>query len=185
MLGTILRLFRPSYALTALILFGGWQGYSFVKSVPEKLSLPFGISSKAQIEEKAQAKPQMNTDGHGYQSAVDRAENSQKTSSRFVAAIQGVNPVMRFFYWVVIYALLCFATVPVIKKMLARESNFINAILIIIYSGIGFLLAVGLAAFQFTWITAIMLLAALVFSVCIIIWLASELEKIRVQDSFM
>ena len=84
----------------------------------------------------------------------------------------------------VIYTLLCFATVPVIKKMLVHESNLVNVILLIIYSGIGFLLAVGLAAFQFTWITAIMLIAALVLSGCTTTWLASELEKMRVQDSF-
>ena len=177
MLGTILRLFRPSYALTALILFGGWQGYSFVKSVPEKLSLPFGTSQVQSAEEE------QGTEGN-QSDKKEQVSPEQASSNPTVTAIQGVNPVMRIFYWVVIYALLCFATVPVIKKMLSHESNLVNAILVIIYSGIGLLLAVGLAAFQFTWITAMMIITALVFSVCIIIWLASELEKMRVQDSF-
>ena len=106
------------------------------------------------------------------------------SSNPTVAAIQRIHPGMRILSWLMVYVLLCLSTVPVIKKMLAQESNLVNAILVIIFSGIGLLLAVGLAAVQFTWITAMMIIAALVFSVCIIIWLASELEKMRVQDSF-
>ena len=177
MLGAILRLFRPSYALTALILFGGWQSYSFVKSVPEKLSLPLGMG-QIHVEEQNQV------DNESEPVEAEQVQEKQVSSNPTVAAIQGVNPGMRMLFWLVVYALLCFATVPVIKKMLAQESNLVNAILIIIYSGIGLLLAIGLAAFQFTWITAMMIITALVFSVCIIIWLASELEKMRVQDSF-
>jgi len=180
MLGTILRLLRPSYALTALILFGGWQGYTLVKSVPEKLSLPLGIDGKAQTEKEVQTEPQMDA----YENDGQESKMEEKSSSRFAAAIQGVNPVMRIFYWVVMYVLLCLSTVPVIKKILTQESNLANAILVIIYSGIGLLLAVGLVAFQFTWITGIMLAAASVFSAYIIIWLAGALEKVRVQDSF-
>ena len=177
MLGTILKLLRPSYALTALILFGGWQGYSFVKSVPEKLSLPFG-TGQVQTAEETQTAEQSGP------VQVEQTQAEQTPTSPTVAAIQRIHPGMRVLSWLVIYTLLCFATVPLIKKMLAKESNLVNAILIIIYSGIGFLLAVGLVAFQFTWVIDIMLIAALVFSVCIIIWLAGELEKIRVQDSF-
>ena len=177
MLETILRLFRPSYALTALMLFGGWQGYTFVKSVPEKISLQLG-TDQVQIAEEKQG-----TEGN-QPDKKEQVSPEQASSNPTVAAIQRIHPGMRILFRLVIYALLCFATVPVIKKMLAHESNLVNSILVIIYSGIGLLLAVGLAASQFTWVTATMLIAALVFSVCIIIWFASELEKIRVQDSF-
>lgn len=175
MLGTILRLFRPSYALTALILFGGWQGYTFVKSVPEKLSLPLGMEKIKAAEEIQASEANQPT---------EQAQSEQVLSSPTVSAIQQISPIMRILSWIVIYVLLCFATVPLIKKILVRESNLSNAVLIIFYIAVGFMLAVGLVAFQFTWITIVMLITALVFSACIIIWLAGELEKIRVQDSF-
>lgn len=178
MLGTILRLLRPSYALTALMLFGGWQGYSFVKSVPEKLSLPFGASMIEPVE-KEQGTENVQSD------QTEQVSPQQVSSNPTVATIQRIHPGMRILSWLVVYALLCLSTVPVIKKMLLQESNLVNAIVIIVYSGTGLLLAVGLTAFQFTWVTAIMIIAALVFSVCIIIRLAGELEKMRVQDSFI
>jgi hypothetical protein len=179
MLGTILKLLRPSYALTALILFGGWQGYAFVKSIPDKLSLPFGISSQVQSNEKTQI-PERSQSVESKQ-----IEPRQTSSNPTVAAIQKIHPGMRMVSWAVIYMLMCFATVPLIKKMLAHESNLVNAILIIIYSGVGFLLAVVFTAFQFNWHSTVMLIMALILSASMIIWLASELEKVRVQDSFV
>ena len=171
MLSAILRLFRPSYALTALVLFGGWQGYSFVKSVPERLNLPLGIKQGQTEQEAASA-------------GIEQEQVEKLPSSPTVAAIQNVHPCMRIVYWLVGYILLCFSGVPVIKKALRRESNLTNAIVILIYVAVGFLSAFALAAFQFTWITAIMLVAALVFSAWLIIWLSSELEELRVQDTF-
>jgi hypothetical protein len=67
--------------------------------------------------------------------------------------------------------------------MLARESNLINLLLILIYAGIGTFLAFAFAAFQLTGSTAISMIAALVCSGILITWFASELEKIRVEDS--
>lgn len=162
MLGMILKLFRPSYALTALILFGGWQGYSFVKSVPERLHLPLGVE-QVQGEE---------------------LQSDQPAPSAIIGAIQQIHPGRRIVYWLVIYLLLCFTGVPLIRRALTRESNLANTILILVYCGLGLSIAFVFAAFQFTWITAIMIVLALVFSAAMIIWLAGELEKIRVEDSF-
>jgi hypothetical protein len=51
------------------------------------------------------------------------------------------------------------------------------------YSAMGLFAASVFTAFQFAWFTAIILILALVFSAATIIWLAGELEKIRVEDS--
>jgi hypothetical protein len=161
MLGIILKFFRPSYALTALILFSGWQGYSFVKSTSEQ------FHSRADSE----------------QVQADESESDQPVKSVFVAAVQRIHPVWRIIYWLVIYLLLCFTGVPLIKRALTRESNLANAILLIIYCSLGLLIAVMFTAFRFTWITAIMLVLALICSASMIIWLASELENMRVEDA--
>lgn len=171
MLGTILKLLRPGYALTALIVFGSWQGYTFVKSIPQKVSLPFGTIQIHNEQKNQPAEPQ-------------QVQAEQLSANPAIAAIQKVNPCMRILSWLVIYSLLCLATVPLINKMLAQESNFVNAILIIIYSGSGLLLAFVFAAFQFSKLIDVMLIAAFVFSVFFIIWLAGELEKMRIQDTF-
>ena len=123
MLGTILRLFRPSYALTALILFGGWQGYSFVKSVPEKLSLPLGTGQVQTAEE-------IQVTGKVQSAQAEQVQLEHISSNPTVAAIQQIHPGMRILSWLVIYVLLCLATVSLIRKMLAQESNLVNAILI-------------------------------------------------------
>lgn len=172
MLGTILRLFRPSYALTALILFGAWQGYSFVKSIPEELPLSGG---------SAEAQP--GAEGQSEAVGVEQAQSDQAPAGPIVTAIQGVHPMMRILYWLAVYVLLCFAGVPLIKKMLAKESNLVNTFVIILYSALGLLLAFGLAAFQFGWAIAILTGAAVAFSAAMIIRLAGELEKLRVQES--
>jgi len=169
MLGTALKLLRPSYALTALLLFGAWQGYSFVKSIPERLPLLPGSEQEQPGEQPVEA---------------EQEQSDQMPSSPTVAAIQRIHPGMRILYWLVMYVLLCFATVPLIKKMLACESNMANAVLIIIYSGLGLLSAFGLAGFQFAWTTAILLILALAFSAGMIIWVGGELERIRVEENF-
>lgn len=171
MLGTVLKLLRPRYALTALILFAGWQGYSFIKSIPEQLHLPQRVG-RVEIEE------------HLVQTETEQATTQQRPSNRVISAMQGIHPGMRILYWLIIYVLLCFASVPLIKRILVHESNLINAGLIIVYSLVGFIMAFVFAAFQLTWIISIILLAAIVLSACIIIRLASELEKLRVQDSW-
>lgn len=160
MLRGILKLFKPRYALTALLIFGAWRGYSLVKSISEKLPLLQG-----QAEEQV-------------------LQSQQEHLSPIVAAIRRIHPGMRVLYWLVIYILLCLTSVPLIKKALAYESNLVNAVLIILYSGLGLLLAFIFAGFQFTWITAILLIMALILSAAWIIWLASELEKLRVEDTW-
>jgi hypothetical protein len=178
MLGTILKLFRPSYALTALILFGGWQGYRFVRSIPEKLSLPFGISGQVQSNEKSKIAEQSS-------SVEDKKIEPRQTSSNpTIAAIQKIHPGLRILYWLVTYVLLCFAGVPVIKWAIAHESNLVNGILIVVYTGLGLLAAFVFTAFQFNWFTAVILILALVLSAAIIIKLAGELEKLRVEDNW-
>ena len=176
MLRMILQLLRPSYALTALVLFGTWQGYSFVKSIPEKLHLP-AVIEKVQKPVEPQEQSQIAT--------TEQLPGSQQvTSIPIIAAIGRIHPGMRILYWLAIYLLLCFATVPLIKRMLACESNLVNVILIFIYTVLGVLLAFVFVAFQFTWITEVILGSAFIFSAAVIIKLASELEKMRVQDIF-
>lgn len=167
MLGSILRLFRPSYALTALLLFVGWQGYSYVKTIPEKLSILGGAGQSRDSES----------------SNVEPAGSEQEDSSRFVRTVRSIHPGMRILYWLVSYALVCLASVPLIKKTLARESNLANAALVVVYSSLGLLSAFGFVGFQFGWLSAIMLIAALLLSAGMIVWLAGELEKLRVQDT--
>lgn len=173
MLGTVLRLLRPSYALTALILFGGWQGYSFVKSLPERLPLLPGSSVQQETERQSDA--------------ADSAQVRQDETppSRTVAAIQHIHPGLRILYWVVTYALICLASVPVIKWSLAHESNLVNGLLIVVYSGLGLLAAFVSVAFQVNWFTAIILILALVLSAVIIVKLAGELERMRVEDTLI
>ena len=171
MLGTVLKLLRPSYALTALILFAGWQVHSFFKSIPERLSLPLttGIVKSGQpVSHDSNTSQQV----------------EQVPSSKTLAAIQRFHPVARILSWVAIYILVCLATVPLIKKILERESNFANAVLIVCYSAVGFLMALVFAAFQFVWLTGVMLAVSLVFSAAVIIRLAGELERMRVQNIF-
>jgi hypothetical protein len=172
MLGTILKLLRPSYALTALILFGGWQGYSFVKSIPERLPL---LPRPAEVRQGTEGQPEP--------PETDQARSKQTPSSGLVAAIERVHPGLRIVYWVVTYVLLCLASVPVIKWALAHESNIVNGMMVIVYSGIGLMAAFFLTAFQFGWFAAIILVLALLCSAAMIVWFAGELEKMRVEDN--
>jgi hypothetical protein len=177
MLGTILKIFKPSYALTALILFAGWQGYSLVKSIPKKLTLPLDIKH---IETKKETRSPAQFE----QIEAEKISTKNESSSPTVATIRNIHPGARILSWLMIYAMLCFASVPLIKKMLACESNLVNFALIVIYSGIGLSLGFIFSAFQFTWVVCVFLVISGIFSAGMITWLASELEKMRVQDSF-
>lgn len=163
-----LKLLRPSYALTGLLLFGGYQGYSLVKSATEPLR-PMVASEQGQAKKVAAS-----TD-----TAV--AVNSAEEPGTIAAAVQRIHPGMRIVSWLIIYGLLCLATVPVISRVLGRESNLANALMLVVYLVAGFLLALFFAAFRFDWITTIMLVAAVVVSAVLIVMLASALEKTRIQ----
>ena len=156
MLGTVLKFMKPSYALTALILFGGYQGYKVVKNVTE----PPESKQAAAAEEQAENEP------------IDNA---------VLAAVHEIHPVGRMLSWLVLYGLLCFASTPIIKSVLARESNLANGIILFLYIMIGFLLALFFTAFQIGWFSGILVFLALGISAGIFISLAGALEKMRVE----
>ncbi len=164
MLGTVLRLFRPTYALTALILFGGWQGYSFVQSVPGRLGI-----------DDAQRQGQVDDD---YQ-----VNQSEAGDSRFAAAMRDSSGMRRGLLWVAAYTLMCFAAVPLVKKVLACESNAANAVMVIGFVLAGVLFAMALMAFEFGFFKLVLLVFAAIYASAMILWLAGELEKLRVADS--
>ena len=163
-----LKLLRPSYALTGLLLFGGYQGYSLVKSATEPLR-PMVASEQGQAKKVAAS-----TD-----TAV--AVNSAEEPGTIAAAVQRIHPGMRIVSWLIIYGLGCLATVPVISRVLRRESNLANGLMLVVYLAIGFLLAFCLAAFRVNWITVILFVAALVVSAVLVVRLASALERMRIQ----
>lgn len=167
MLGTMLHFFRPTYALTALILFGGWQGYAFVRSVPEKLGLPFGTQ---------QAQPDDTAGGGDPTGAVE-------PSNRLIAGLRQSSALGRAAVWVVGFSLLTLACVPLIRKILAQESNTATAAMVAAFVALGLLAAMTLAAFEFGWRQIIFLIAAGGYALCLTVWLAGEVEKMRISDT--
>ena len=167
MLRSLLAIFKARYALTVLFLFGAVQAYSFARLVSDKLpalpvfSLLWGDSR---------------SDSDSVQSDADT------TMGPVATAVTGTHPLLRALYWVVGYGLLCFASVPLIKRALACESNVVNGVLILIYTCVGGLMAFALMAFRFTWLTGLAGILAFVCAAAGIIRLASELEQFRVED---
>ena len=92
MLGLALKLLRPSYALTGLLLFGGYQGYSLVKSATAPLR-PGRAAEQRQLEQVSGSADAAVADG--------KAEEV----GRLAAAIQRVHPATRMVSWIVIYGL--------------------------------------------------------------------------------
>lgn len=172
MLGMALRLLRPSYALTALMLFGAWQGYSFVKSIPERLPALTDIRL-------VQGRPPANGSEHAIE---DPPESQLSQDKPVVQAVRRIHPLLRVVYWLVGYVLLCFGSVPLIKRGLGHESNLVNAAMLVGYSGVGVLAAMALTGFRFSWWTVLWMVMALVCSGVLIVLLAGELEKIRLED---
>jgi len=159
MVGTILRLLKPSYAVLAMLAFGGWQGYSIIAP----------IWGGGDVQEEVVV------------SEEDGEADEADSVGPLAAAMRKVHPGMRIVTWLVIYGLLCFASVPWINGVLAKESNFANAVMLFVYVVAGFLLAFLLMAFQFNWATAIMLIMAIVVAGGIIVLLAGMLEKMRIR----
>ena len=114
---------------------------------------------------------------------IDKLITSAEQVGPFVAAIQSFHPGARLLSWLIGYVLICLASVPLIKKVLAKQSNFANALLLVAYVAVGFLFALILVAFQINWATTIMLVLALIVSYAVITLLASKLEELRVHDS--
>ena len=176
MLGTALRLLRPSYALTALLLFGGWQGYGFVKSIPERLPDIPGLSVAGTDSEPGEAE----ADG------ADDASAETPPDSPMVAAVRDIHPAKRIIYWAIGYSLLCLGTVPLIQRALSCESNAVNAVMLVAYCAVGVVAAMALVAFHLTWLTGgLWVVVALVGSVALMVGLAGELERMRVEDRLM
>jgi hypothetical protein len=161
MLGTALKLFKPSYAIIALVLFGGWQGYSIVRSGPgwdwlwEK-----SVKEAPPAEESAEPLP----DG---------------IWARTMAI---THPVKRIAYWLLTYILMCVACVPLMKWGLMRESNLINGGMLGGFCLFGVMLAYMLLAFRWSWTSALWLVIALGISGGFFVWLSTELEKLRIED---
>jgi hypothetical protein len=166
MFGTILRLFRARYALSVLLLIGAVQGYSMARLVSNKLP----------------ALPLFDLIWGGGKSAKAIEPPPQAGMGPIAMAVVETNPLLRTIYWLLAYGLLCLATVPLIKRALAHESNVVNAVLILSYSLFGGLLAFGLMAFRFTWITGIVGALAFICATAGIVRLAGELERFRVED---
>ena len=174
MLKVVLKLLKPVYALTVLTIFMIYNGYSFVDLLRTNLHASHEAAQVQDVNQDEQSSvPSQGTSTGTVQERINPT----------VAAIRQIHPVTRIVSWAVLYILLCLATVPVIKKMLAHESNFINLLVVLIYAGIGTLLAFVFTAFQLTGATAVSLVAAFVCSSILITWLAGELERLRVEDS--
>ena len=167
MLRSILAIFKARYALTVLFLFGAVQAYSFGRLVSDRLpALPiFSLLW-----------------GDGRSESDSARTDADAHMGPIAAAVTGTHPLLRAFYWVIGYGLLCFAGVPLIKRVLARESNVANGVLILAYTGTGGLLAFALMAFRVGWGTGIAGALAVVCAAAGIIRLAGELEQFRVED---
>ena len=172
MLGIALRLLRPSYALTALLLFGAWQGYSFAKSIPERLPSLWDIG----LAQKQNPATQRQED------AVALAEPESSHERPVVQAIRRIHPLVRVAYWLIGYVLLCFASVPLVKRGLGHESNLVNAAMLLAFVGVGVLTATALVGFRFSWLTVPWMVAALLCSAGLTVLMAGELERIRLED---
>ena len=167
MLGVILKILRPRYALLGLLLFGGYQGYSILKSATE----PLRSSGVAEQVQMGQVEPQ---------SDEALLLNDGEEVSTIAGAIQDIHPVVRIASWLVIYGLLCLATVPIINRILRQESNLANGILVLTYVAVGVLLAFLFVAFRVDWIAIVFLVAAVIVSLLVIVRLASALEEGRI-----
>ena len=167
MLGSVLRLFRARYALTVLVLFGALQTYAFARLVSDRLpALP--IVSLLW--------------GEGPSSSAVKSTDTGADMGPVAAAVTGTHPLLRVMYWVISYGLVCFASVPLITRILGHESNALNGILIVTYTCIGGLMAFALMAFRVTWVTGIVAILAFVCAAAGIIRLAGQLEQFRVED---
>lgn len=158
MLGFLSNFLRPTWALTALTVFGIWQGYSFWKGGTQQ---PEPIPQPQNVEQQA---PEL---------------------SEFAKIITSVHPGMRVISWIIGYGLFSLATIPLIRAVLLKESNAANAVMLIGYSAIGFLWALILTGFVFDWLSVLALLAALAGSITMIVLLAGKLEQLRVGGTMM
>ncbi|MBN2590020.1 MAG: hypothetical protein JXA96_09165 [Sedimentisphaerales bacterium] len=174
MLKLVLKLLKPAYALTVLAIFMIYNGYSFVDLLRTNLHASHEASQVQDANQSAES---------SIQNQENPAEMNQNKTSPAITVIRQIHPVTRIVSWTVLYILLCLATVPIIKKMLTRESNLVNLLLVLVYAAIGTFLAFVFTAFQLTGVAAVSLVAALVCSSILITWLAGELEKLRVEDS--
>jgi len=167
MLGSVLRLFKARYALTVLVLFGALQTYAFARLVSDSLpALPL-VSLLW---------------GDGRSSHNVKSTDVNADAGPIAAAITATHPLLRVMYWVIGYGLVCLASVPMIKRILAHESNVLNGILLFAYTCTGGLMAFALMAFRVTWLTGIVGILAFVCAAAGIIRLAGELEQFRVED---
>ncbi len=162
MLRVLLKFIKPSYALIALISVGAFQGYSWATSTP-------GWSLFQSVRN---ANPQAQAD-----------EEKSLPSGLVARTIASVHPAQRVVYWLVAYILICFACIPLIRRSLQLESNGVNGMMVAAFCLIGLVMAFVLSAFQFTWGTALSLIGAFLVSGGTIVWLASQLEEMRVRDS--
>ena len=161
MLSTVLKLFKPSYAIMALLLFGGWQGYSIVRSGPA-----WDWLRGKEVEEP----PPVDKDAEALPEGI---------LARTMAL---THPVKRIVYWLLCYVLICVACVPLMKRGLMQESNLVNGMMLGGFCVLGVLLAYVLLAFRWSWASAFWLMAALVSSGGFFVWFSAELEKLRVED---
>ncbi len=178
MLSLFLKLFRPSVALTALILLGGWQGYSFMRAIPERLPFPFGTAPMEETshEEEMEKVTEADTVVRGEE---DPESLDSEPSNPVLAGISRRSGFWRAVLWVAFYTLLCFGCVPIIRRILEAESNAANAALLAGFSAVGILLAMLLSAFSFGLLSMALLLCAAAYSGGLIYLLANEVEHVQ------
>lgn len=162
MFSTILKLIKPGYAVTLLLLLGVYQGAVTVKKVPGLRAL-FGQQTEVQEA--------------GEESAD--ADAAQSLLGKFIASY---HPVKRLLVWVVCYTLVSLALVPGVQIVLERESNGLNAMMILGFTVFGGLLAFMLLAFRWSWGSGFLLMLALGLSCALFVSLAGQLEKMRIES---
>jgi hypothetical protein len=161
MFSTILKLIKPRYAVTMLLLFGVLQGAVSIKKVPGLRSL-FGKEPVVAEEASAQA-----------------SGREESLATRLIASY---HPAKRLLVWILCYTLVCLALVPGIQMVLEGESNFMNGMMITGFTLFGGLLAFVLMAFRWSWGRGFLLLLALGLSCTIFVGLAGQLEKMRLDS---
>jgi len=159
MLSTLLKLIKPRYAVTMLLLFGVLQGAVSIKKVPGLRSL-FGQEPVVAEEETS-------------------AGGEESLATRLIASY---HPAKRLLVWILCYTLVCLALVPGIQMVLEGESNVMNGLMITGFTVFGGLLAFLLMAFRWSWGRGFLLLLALGLSCTIFVGLAGQLEKMRLDS---
>lgn len=159
MITTFLRIFKPTYALTALLILGVFQGAVSIRRIPALDAL---LGREAAEE-------------------TETMEPTEEEGGVLAQVIRSYHPAQRLLAWGVCYILICLALVPFIQTVLESESNKMNGLMILGFTLFGGFLAWVLMAFRWSWGRGILMVMALAASCCLFVGLAGQLEKMRVR----